>query len=187
MSKFKILTQQKQIAPHREMGVQPTPTRPRARAGASVAPNRGPELGFRQINPRPSCFELRVRSTQRASSGCPPIIFQETNTARRERPGRRNTKARQPRHEEKATHTRRNRHDHNRKQDLVNSSGCGISSCEVSSDLARPGKYSCEVSSHLEKIYLFIEHNHQSFEQPDTTFCCSQFSETPSIPRSTRP
>ena len=70
---------------------------------------------------------------------------------------------------------------------VLDSSGCGISSCEVSSDLARPGKYSCEVSSHLEKIYLVIEHNHQSFEQPDTTFCCSQFSETPSIPRSTRP
>ena len=44
-----------------------------------------------------------------------------------------------PQEKEKATHTRRNRHDHNRKQDVVNSSGCGISSCEVGSDLARPG------------------------------------------------
>ena len=74
-----------------------------------------------------------------------------------------------PQQKEEATHTRRNRHDHNRKQDVVNSSGCGISSCEVGSDLARPGKSSCEVSSHLEKMYLVIEHNHQSFEQLGTS------------------
>ena len=69
-----------------------------------------------------------------------------------------------PQQKEKARHTRRNRHDHNTKQDVANSSDCGISSCEVGSDLARPGKSSCEVSSHLGKMYLVIEHNHQSFE-----------------------
>ena len=48
------------------------------------------------------------------------------------------------------------------------SGGRGKSPCEDSSDLARPGESSCEVSSHLEKMYLVIEHNHQSFEQLGT-------------------
>ena len=35
--------------------------------------------------------------------------------------------------------------------------------------LARPGKSSCKAISHLEKMYLVIEHNHQSFEQLGTS------------------
>jgi hypothetical protein len=35
--------------------------------------------------------------------------------------------------------------------------------------LRDPAKSSCEVSSHLEKMYLVIEHNHQSFEQLGTS------------------
>ena len=99
------------------------------------------EWPIRIARPNRTSIRFRFVSTQRASPGCPQMLLYETNTARRETPGRRNTKAPKPQHEEKATHTRRNRHDRNRKQDLANSGGCGKSSCEVSSDLARPGSH----------------------------------------------
>ena len=66
------------------------------------------------------------------------------------KPTRRNAKhqadgSRKRHNKEKVTHMRRNRHDHKGKHDFwiwpIEAADCGESSCEVSSDLARPGSH----------------------------------------------
>ena len=56
------------------------------------------------------CTAVIINTTSKLGLPSHPLL--RTNTARRETPGRRNTKA--PQQEDKATNTRRNRHDHNR-------------------------------------------------------------------------